>query len=396
MPEAKVSNDKVYPWHRPCPVCGTDQASTLFDNIMAPLDQLDMSYRVGQCPTCHFCYACDLPLPTTYDEYYRSLSKYDIVISEPAVSPVSQARIHKTLEICVPDLPKNALIADVGCGVGALLYGFKSSGFARLHGIDPAPAAGREAGRLFGLHNVHTGSLREAHEKLPLHETDLLCLTGVAEHLPHLAEDLGWLLEFLPPGAKVLIEVPALEYFLATSVEPFGEFSLEHIQYFNAAALTRLLGALGFSPTHLSICALDGCTDSLFGLFSRNTGATVQVPPSLQVLDDYLHYSEEKQNLALQKIFSTEDRFIIFGAGSHTARLLPQLEARGALPRIIAIVDNNPNLHGKQLGNFVIQPSTFLTLHPGTPVLVSSFNAQAAIARQLTGQHPTILLYDNQ
>ena len=63
-------------------------------------------------------------------------------------------------------------------------------------------------------------------------------------------------------------------------------------------------------------------------------------------------------------------------------------------PRIVAIVDNNPNLRGKTLGNFVVQSSDYLAENPGISVLVSSFNAQEAIAQQLAGRHPTILLYD--
>jgi SAM-dependent methyltransferase len=381
-------------WHRPCPVCGADRPQPLFDNRMARLDGLDMSYRVGHCPDCGFCYAFDLPHPATYDEYYRSLSKYDVVISDTAIPPVAAARIQKTLELCVPKLPANALIADVGCGFGALLSGFKSAGFSRLYGIDPAPGAGREAARLFGLSDVRTGSLRDANNCLPLAQADLLCLTGVAEHLPCLSEDLRHLFAQLPEHAKVLIEVPAQERFLAPPVEPFGEFSLEHIQFFSAETLSRLMAGFGFTSCSISISKLEGCTDSLFGLFSRATAGHSAPTPSAARLDDYIAYSSAVRETALHKIASSSAPFIIFGAGSHTARLLPQLETLGMTSRIVAIVDNNQNLQGKKLGGFIVHASDFLAENPGISVLVSSFNAQEAIARQLAGRHPTILLYD--
>jgi FlaA1/EpsC-like NDP-sugar epimerase len=107
-----------------------------------------------------------------------------------------------------------------------------------------------------------------------------------------------------------------------------------------------------------------------------------------------LDYSAKSLENGLQRIANRSDPFVIFGAGSHTARLLPQLEQLGVASRIIAIVDNNLNLWGKKLGNFIIQPCDFLTAMPGCTVLVSSFNAQNAIATQLAGRHPTILLYD--
>ena len=225
-------------------------------------------------------------------------------------------------------------------------------------------------------------------------QADLLCLTGVAEHLPCLNEDFGLLFAQLPAQARVLIEVPALERFLAPPVEPFGEFSLEHIQYFSAATLTRLMAGFGFTACSISNSELDGCTDSLFGLFSRGTAGHPAPTPSPARLDDYIAYSAAVRDSAQQKIASSSAPFVIFGAGSHTARLLPQLETLGMTPRIVAIVDNNPNLRGKTLGNFVVQSSDYLAENPGISVLVSSFNAQEAIAQQLAGRHPTILLYD--
>lgn len=390
MAEARAD----YPWRRPCPVCRTDQPRPLFDNRMAPLAGLDMSYRVGQCTQCGFCYACELPLPETYEKYYRSLSKYDQPLSQVSIRTVDQSRMAKTLELCRPHLAPDALISDIGCGFGALLSAFKAAGFSRLHGIDPAPASAITARKLLGLENIRTGSLRDAIGQLPLAETDLLCLTGVAEHLPCLSDDFGCLLQELPERAMVLIEVPALEHFLSPPGEAHGEFSLEHIQYFSAETLTSLMASFGFSPQALNICEFQGCTDSLFGLFSRHPQAEVVPTPTTVKLDDYLDYSAVTLEKGLQKIVDRSDPFAIFGAGSHTARLLPRLEKRGLAGQILAIVDNNPNLRGKTLGNFLIQPGDFLATLPGCPVLVSSFNAQSAIARELAGHHRTLLLYD--
>lgn len=389
-----ADSQPAYPWRRPCPTCGNNAPRLVFDNRMAPLDGLDMSYRIGQCMQCGFCYAYELPLPETYEKYYRTLSKYDHPLNQLSLRPVDQARIAKTLELCLPHLSPDAQISDIGCGFGALLNAFKTVGFTRLHGIDPAPASAITAKNLLGLEHIRTGSLRDASDQLPLAETDLLCLTGVAEHLPCLSDDFSNLLQELPEHAMVFIEVPALERFLSPPAEAYGEFSLEHIQYFSIETLTELMANFGFSPQTLTLCELQGCTDSLFGLFSRHPQAVIAPAPAMDGLDDYLNYSESTLEKGLQKIVDCGAPFAIFGAGSHTARLLPRLEQLGLTAKILAVVDNNPNLRGKKLGNFMIQPSNFLVTLPACTVLISSFNAQGAIARELAGSHPTILLYD--
>jgi len=386
----------AYPWHRACPVCTADDARSLLDNRMAPLDGLDMSYRVSRCGHCGFHFASDLPHPDTYSAYYRALSKYDVIIGSTVVSPTTNSRIRRTLELCTPYLPQNALIVDIGCGFGALLNAFREAGFPRVHGIDPALHSAFEAARLFGLRDVHVGTLPEAPARLPLAKADLLCLTGVAEHLPQLADDLALLLAQLPAQAMALIEVPSQERFLSPPCEPYGEFSLEHIQYFSTRALCDLMARSGFFPRTLSILPCQGCTDSLFGLFSRNgDGADATKMPPAADLDAYLAYSATGLDQALSRLAeTTRQPFILFGAGSHTARLIPQLERLGLATGVLALVDNNPNLQGKELGGFTIQDSSLLARYPDTPVLISSFHAQNVIARQLAGRHPTILLYE--
>lgn len=390
----KPKTVSTYPWHRPCPICDTNSTQLIFDNFMAPLDGLDMGYRVSKCGHCGFHFASDLPYPDTYGAYYRVLSKYDVIIDGTAISSVAATRIQRALELCAPYLPAEALIADIGCGYGALLNGFRTAGFSRLYGIDPAPYAAREAARLFGLDNIHIGTLPNAPRQLPLDKADLLCLTGVAEHLPKLADDFAILLYHLPAHAMVLVEVPTLEHFHSLPCEPYGEFSLEHIQYFDTCSLQDLMAKFGFFPHEISILQCQGCTDSLFGLFSREAYARTNTPP--MDIKAYLAHSATTLNQALLKITqAVQQPFIVFGAGSHTARLLPHLERLNLDSNILAIVDNNPNLKGKKLGNFNIQERNFLENHPGKPVLVSSFHAQNAIAHQLFGHHPIILLYDS-
>lgn len=383
------------PWHRPCPVCLADASKVLYLNAMAPVDDLDLSYRLGRCGECGFHYATDLASPATYGTYYSNLSKYDVPRMGDFPSPLESLRAAATLNICQPHLPPSAAVADIGCGRGALLHAFRNAGHSRLYGLDPAPASAAS----LGLGPVLQGSVEDA-SKLPLGEIDLICLMGVLEHLPRLREDLAMLTEALSEHTQVLIEVPALERFVRSRSEPFGEFSLEHIQYFSTQSLVRLMAELGYSPLATNLVALDsaGACDSLFGLFHRaDNQRKARTQESPEVMDAYIAQSDDALNRALESLTATApERFAIYGAGSHSARLLPALAERSLLDRVAMIVDGNPNLQGKRLGAFVIQPPQALDAVPGLPALISSYRAQSPIAAhlcKLQPQRPLIKLY---
>lgn len=393
MIEARDSS--TLPWHRSCPVCGQDNAASVALNQMALLAGLDMSYHVGCCRHCGFSYATDLPTPATYADYYRMLSKYDVTDSTDDIPDHDRMRIRTAVELCRPHIQDDAVIVDIGCGIGALLDGFRQANYLNVHGIDPAPDAHTLAKRLFGFSTVRTGSLNEADRLLPLNSAGLVCLTGVLEHLPRLHEDMERIFQHLSTESKVLIEVPALERFTRTGMEPFGEFSLEHVQFFSKESLQSFMGRFGFFPLIQTIVAIPGLvSDSLFSLFTRSDPALCRQTGQDIGLSAYITQSEAILDGALSRIApGLPQRFWIYGAGSHTARLIPRLNRLGFEDRIAGVIDSNPNLHGKLIGTHAIYPPQFLDQHTGQPVLVSSHKAQNTIARRLHERHPLILIY---
>ena len=70
------------------------------------------------------------------------------------------------------------------------------------------------------------------------------------EHLPNLRNDLQKFLTVLNPSCKVIIEVPAIELFSSDTEEPYGEFSIEHINFFSRDSLTNLMKSLGWHCVH--------------------------------------------------------------------------------------------------------------------------------------------------
>lgn len=382
--------------HRACPVCNTDQPEPLLYNRLAAVHGLDMSYHVARCGACGFHYASDLPPDAQYSVYYRAVSKYD---SQHAVSPLDHERINAAVGMCQSvGLPKAARIVDIGCGFGAMLAALRDAGWSQLTGIDPAPQSAQVARGLFNLSDIRSGWLANAGEVMNLREADLVCLMAVLEHLPQLPHDLGQLLTQMRPGARLLIEVPSLEAFQGDTGEPFGELSLEHIQFFSATSLLNLLARLGARVLKHEVLTLASINSgALFVMAEVGKGlpaALVGEPirESGAVFDAYLAGSAKRLAQALQRV--PEEHFVLYGAGSHSARLLPALQPEQR-QRVVAILDGNHNLHGKQFGTWAVEAPEALVGYLGMPVLISSFRSEQAIANALSSQHanPLVLMY---
>lgn len=360
---------------------------------MAAVGGFDMSYTVVRCKHCGFHYAKQLADSATFHAYYQSVSKYD---ARGDLPPVDQARVEATVRFLRGRVEKCACIADLGCGYGALLGGLQKAGWQQLQGLDPAPNAAQCALEMFGVRGIRRGVMSEAHEVLHLQGLDLVCIMSVLEHLPQLKQDMAGLLSKLRPGCKVLVEVPAIEFFLNPNSEPFGEFSLEHIQFFDAPSLNNLMRSLGAEPLALELLDLPMvASGSMLGLFEWN-GSTPASPiyshPHTDTLVTYIAQSKRQLVRALQQV--PAGPLIVYGAGSHTARLLAHLERKPCCT-VHGIVDSNPNLVGKRMGRWTVQPPSSIHSTPDIPVLVSSFRSQNAIASDLKKSvtNPLVLMY---
>lgn len=378
---------------RNCPVCECSSSDVIFDNQMTPVDNLDMSYSIGRCADCGFYFANDLPDNGVYSQYYENLSKYDGLV---ASNSIDLERVACIGEFCEIHLGKDVVILDVGCGSGLLLAELKRRGWSNLIGIDPAPNATTTANQLFGLTEIHSGTLANAHELVDLKKVDVVCLMAVLEHLPRLREDLQSILSKVKIGCKVLVEVPAIPRFNGYSGEPYGEFSLEHIQYFTSRSLRNLLVAVGAEALDVEIMKLsveDG--GDLLGLFEcvgKSSPIDAKVDMDALSFSRYISDSEQRFCGLLDRI--PRGAIIVYGAGSHSARLLRKLESVDEVS-ILAVVDGNSNLIGKSIGQWTIQSPEFLLLYPDIPIVISSYRAQNAIILDLKKavKNPIVVLY---
>ena len=378
---------------RPCPICMKDDSVFYFENPMAAVGGFNMSYTVVRCKHCGFFFARQLPDLNTFSAYYQSVSKYD---SPGTLSDVDQARIDFAVHFLNGRVEKSASIADLGCGTGALLGGLKKHGWLHLQGLDPAPHASHLAQEIYGILDIKRGTMLDAHELLNLQEVDLICIMAVLEHLPNLKQDLEQLFAKLPLKCKVLIEVPAIEFFPNPNGEPFGEFSLEHIQFFDVTSLNNLMHSLGAEPIAVELMSLPMVeSGAIFGLYEWTGCAPLNPTFSIshsEKMEVYKVQSQQKLDIALQHI--PEGPLILYGAGSHTARLLSHLNN---MPEstVLSIVDSNPNLTGKKIDRWIVQPTNSIHYTPNIPVLISSFRSQNSIASILkkSAANPIVLMY---
>lgn len=135
---------------------------------------------------------------------------------------------------------------------------------------------------------------------------------------------------------------------------------------------------------------------AILGLFEWNGRETGNLDFSFtqsNLMHRYIEQSHQYLNLALNKI--PNGPLIVFGAGSHTARLLSHLE-NSTRSEVISIIDSNTNLIGKKMGRWTVSSIDTICKTPEIPVLVSSFRSQNSIAARLKEfvTNPIILMYE--
>lgn len=367
---------------RNCPLCG-GRGVLLYNNIMASLNELDMSYEVHGCQDCGMTYAGKLPSEDEYQRYYSLLSKYDVgALSEDSI------RMHQLLaDIIAGYCAPGTRVLDIGCGDGHLLSCLKQRGMHELYGIDPAPHALQAAMNRYGIDTISTGFLKDIVDRAKTGSYSLFCLSAVLEHLSAPVKQMKDLLERAQSGTCIAVEVPDLESFDAVHAEPLGELSLEHINYFSRSSLQNLFASVGC----VEVCCQrvkHSSGGSLLAVYRKESAphSRAQVNDT-DLMREYVTRSTERMQSLLRKVSGKlHAPFLIYGAGSHTARMLPMLSADPLQFPIHAIIDNNPNLAGKQLGGIPIVSAAKLGDYPDRDILISSFRYETEIKNSLANE----------
>lgn len=378
---------------RNCPFCRHD-GTLLYNNAMAAVGPFDLSYEVMTCSRCRSVFSDKLAPRADYDQYYATMSKYD---QAPVAADSDSGRCHRSLASLIKQVASpRSRILDIGCGTGHLLFCLKEAGFKHLSGLDPSPRSAASAKEHFGLDNIHTGFIDTVADTPCLDGCDVCCLTGVLEHLHAPLEQLEPVVGRLKPGARLVVGVPDLDAFTAEGREPFGELSLEHINFFSRRSLKAFFAGLG--------CRLETCVthpgryeSNLLAIAVKDGQATESGrTDDVTVMRAYLEDSRAVLSPRLAALASRMSRkTVVYAAGSHTARLLPKLGDLGVLEHCVALADKNTNLHGGTFGGLPVLSPDELPNMQDCDILVSSFRFESEIAGAFKDMPNTVLTVYN-
>ena len=362
---------------RPCPVCGSvGSRRALYRQRFVDGGALGDGYEVMVCEECGAGFADGIPTQAELDRYYAERSKYEYAGSGGEESPYDFHRFKEIVGQVMPFVPaRDAAILDVGCATGGLLACFAREGYTQLLGSDPSPACGVAARKLHGIEvrRAAIGELVQWNRRF-----DLIVLVGVLEHLRDVAPALEIVSGLLASDGLIYCAQPDVESFADCHNAPYQQFSVEHVNFFSAGSLRRVMARAGLSEIRSwrwMIEWREGVTDSVVsGLYSRGRPVPAASPDAgtRVALERYLaqsHRQELELMPALDHLIQSGESVLVWGAGTLARRLLAS--SRLGQANIAAFVDSDPHLQGERLaGREILSPQQLSGR--GEPIMICS------------------------
>ncbi len=223
---------------RACAVCGSDR--------FVPFLEKD-GYRIVRCAACAFLFVYPPPdsatLHALYTDpaYFRSEGPFGYA-DYAALRAFWETQARERLLVIERYVARGTLL-DVGCASGIFLRVAQERGW-KVSGIEIAPEAACEAERLTGCRIVSSPEplLREGRT------FDVITLWEYLEHVPDPRAELQRLSRLLRPEGLLALSTPNAGQRLAQRAPAlWKEFKPpEHLSFFTAETLLRLLAACGF------------------------------------------------------------------------------------------------------------------------------------------------------
>jgi 2-polyprenyl-3-methyl-5-hydroxy-6-metoxy-1,4-benzoquinol methylase len=364
--------------NRNCPICQCASKKVLYtQKFGSKAISLMDNYDVVACKDCGFVFADNIPSQKEFDNYYATMSKYEIDYT-------NQKHNKKIFDfISAYLLNENAHILDIGCSTGGLLKVFRDNDYNNLFGIDPSMACAEKAKGL----NIDAIQSSLFHF-VPKYKFDLIILSAVLEHIIDLKGAMEKLKTLLKPNGLLFVEVPNAARFHNHIHTPFQQFSIEHINYFSHWSLRNLMEKYNFEKLAMSNelnevnQSVDPC---IFWLAIHKEFSILRDTVSEENLKGYIEKSKSKDveiKKTIEKKLKNHDKIIVWGVGTHTQMLL----GNGILDldKVFCFIDSNKNYDQKTIeGIKIVNPESLHHILTPLPILISSWSYQNEIAEQI-------------
>lgn len=369
-----------YASKRICPICSSSKFEEIYANNFCKLETLDLSYCVCSCLACGFIYANYIPDSDTYQNYYTNFSKYDVYDSEDKIPQIDQEIADLSIDFIKSNNVSFESAYDIGCSIGLFLSKLKSNfNLNKVTGIDPSPNSKIISKKLFDL-DIDTGFYDG---KDTLEEYGLIISSCVLEHIVNVNSFINNISINTKEGTFLVLVVPSLNDFPDTKGEWLGELSLEHINFFNEFSLNNILSNNNFMKISFVRKKL---YNGQFALIYLAQKKSIRKGDKIN-FDETGKYKMQKyisnNNLIRKKIVRVLKKikkpYTIFGAGSHTLRLLALPDLKDNYP--IYILDSNINLQNKKVSYLSILPPNSNNLITDSTVVISSFRGISSIEK---------------
>jgi 2-polyprenyl-3-methyl-5-hydroxy-6-metoxy-1,4-benzoquinol methylase len=337
---------------RTCPICGNKKHKSLFVQRFAS----GLMHNIVSCDECNFVFVNNTPIQKDYDTYYKIMSKYELERDQI---------LHKDYKnIILKFCPKSSKILDVGSSTGHLLYLLKKSGYNKLLGLEPSSQCKKLAWDKFKI-EVKTSTISSFKETK---KYDLIILAMILEHLSDIRNLLSKIKNLTNKNGYVFISVPDAANFHDGFEEAFGEFSVEHINFFSSNYLFNLM-------EDYSCIYMESKNNNLLSLWKKTD--TLR-----KAVEKYINFSKSKLEAIKRTIDESPSEILVWGAGSLTQRLLNSTNLQD---KTIKIIDSDSKLWGKSLGGIeIISPKAIKNYK--FPILISSYKFREEILENIKSQ----------
>ncbi len=230
-----------------CPACDGAGRRIIYPSTVSRVkasglrDPYGAHYQINQCVECGLLRSSPIFDPEAIGRLYSYASEANVAEQEIDNVRRTMAGYYGLMQ---EHLPARRRLLDIGCDRGLLLQVAREDGFAEVHGIEPNPAARRDAETLLGV--PVSGQFYEEADYPPEH-FDAITLIHVLDHLIDPALVLRRVMQHLQPGGIVLTVVHNVDSVLARMFgERFPIFNLYHHYFFSKRTLRRLFQHLGY------------------------------------------------------------------------------------------------------------------------------------------------------